>query len=492
MRYQASILTNPIEIVGNARKRSGRLAAIRVLLAAVLPFGVTLAIAIALNRLNALAFDNFGYLMDAVPARLFQSSLLLLVLLEIIVASALGWRAWSYNSDFLRAAEQIDRSTGGQQEVVTLASLSNSVRPGVANMRSPLFPLLWARVAASLETFNPRSAFALEFRQPLVRSIILAGVAVILLATAAFALMTRPNPAELVTHRLELLANRMSASPSAPEQQLASAARDVAKDLVNPKLPPQEKIAELRALEQELQKSQPQHRGTQQGRGSSSGGSGSGSGGGEGGGAGSAPGRSSGGSAAGSGTGKGGRPNQEMVELHNDIAKAQTKLEEEAASGTRNSGAEKNSSMRSGRTPKPGSNPPRLPGQDSSNGSGQVSQPQTLARAKSSSGQSFGSHRNDTGSMGDTHLGEFPKQSNYQRFYKLGENGPAINIRDARYVTFRLPTEIESSDGGAIVPDNSRLRAATPYSNAPLKQQRLPASPDEQQLVPPRYRELIH
>lgn len=93
--------------------------------------------------------------------------------------------------------------------------------------------------------------------------------------------------------------------------------------------------------------------------------------------------------------------------------------------------------------------------------------------------------------MGDTHLGEFPKASNYQRFYKLGENGPAINVRDARYVTFRLPTEIESPGEGAIVPDNSRLRAITPYTNAPLNQQRLPVSPDEQQLVPPRYRELI-
>jgi hypothetical protein len=93
--------------------------------------------------------------------------------------------------------------------------------------------------------------------------------------------------------------------------------------------------------------------------------------------------------------------------------------------------------------------------------------------------------------MGDTHLGEFPKPGNYQRFYKLGEHGPAINIRDARYVTFQLPTEIQSAGTGAIVPDNTRPRATTPYTNAPLKQERLQISPDEQQLVPPRYRELI-
>jgi hypothetical protein len=93
--------------------------------------------------------------------------------------------------------------------------------------------------------------------------------------------------------------------------------------------------------------------------------------------------------------------------------------------------------------------------------------------------------------MGDTHLGEFPKGGNYQRFYKLGERGATIDVRDARYVTFQLPTEIESAGTGAVVADNTRPRATAPYTNAPLKPQRLRASPEEQQLVPPRYRELI-
>jgi hypothetical protein len=42
-----------------------------------------------------------------------------------------------------------------------------------------------------------------------------------------------------------------------------------------------------------------------------------------------------------------------------------------------------------------------------------------------------------------------------------------------------------------MVPDSARPQASTPYTNSPLKQERLPVSPDEQQLVPPRYRELI-
>ena len=485
-------MTNPIAIVASSRKRIARLAAIRILVAAALPFGVTVAIAIALNRLNVLALDNFGYLIDAMPARLFQSSLLLLVLVEMIVAAVLGWRAWSYNSNFVRTAEQIDQCIGGQQEVITLASLADPGLTEVAHMRSPLFPVLWARVATSLETFNPRLAFVLEIREPLVHSIILAAVAILILGTAAFALMSRPSPAQLVTRRLQLLAKTISASSGASQQQLAAAARDVAQDLTNPKLPPQEKIAELQALEQELHRLQPQHQSTHQSGSNSSGGSrGEGSGNGEGGGSGSASGMSSGKSAFGSGTGKSGQADHDVVELHNDIAKAERKLEQEAGSVRNGSSTENKSSTSTGAAPKPGSNPSRQAGQDSAKGSGQVSQPQTLTDAKSPSGQSLGSQRNDRGSMGDTHLGEFPKAGNYQRFYKLGENGPTINVRDARYVTFRLPTELESVGEGAIVPDSARPRATTPYTNAPLKQQRLSLSPDEQQLVPPRYRELI-
>jgi hypothetical protein len=180
-----------------------------------------------------------------------------------------------------------------------------------------------------------------------------------------------------------------------------------------------------------------------------------------------------------------------MVELHNDIAKAQMKLEQEADSGNATRTAQNDSSKGAGAKPKPGNNPNQPGGSNQQNGSGPVPQAQTLANSKMPSGKSLSGHRNEQGSMGDTHLGEFPKPGNYERFYKLGEGGPPINVRDARYVTFQLPTEIESAGAGAIVPDNTRPQAATPYTNAPLKQERLPVSPDERQLVPPRYRELI-
>jgi len=41
------------------------------------------------------------------------------------------------------------------------------------------------------------------------------------------------------------------------------------------------------------------------------------------------------------------------------------------------------------------------------------------------------------------------------------------------------------------VEDSARPNAATPYTNAPLKASGDTAPPDERQLVPPRYRDLI-
>jgi hypothetical protein len=496
--FALSALTSPIEIVLRTRNRLARLAVTRTLLYGVLPFAVTLAIALNLGAINRLAFDHFGYLIGASPARLFQRSLLALALVQLVAVALLAWRAWSHASDFVRTAEQIDRYVGGRQEIVTFAALSDPSHPAAADTRSPLFPMLWGRVAAHLETFDPRAAFRLELREPVVRSFVLAALAVVLFSTVAFALMTQPTPAQAVVHRLQQLASSIDASAASPkQQQLAMAARDVARDLMNPKLPPQEKLAELQALAQELQKHQVQHQAAHAGKGNSSGGSGGNAGGGgnggggQGAGQGSGSGNGSGTSNTGSGAGNAGKANQQMMELHNDIAKAQVQLEQEAESGNKTTTARNDSSNGSGAAPKPGPNRNQPGSQNSSNGNGQVPQPHTLASGKMSSGESLSARGSSHGSMGDTHLGEFPKLGNYQRFYKPGERGPTINVRDARYVTFQLPTEIGSTGTGVMMPDNASPRATTPYTNLPLKLERLPVSPNEQQLVPPRYRELI-
>jgi hypothetical protein len=492
-------LSSPIEIILRSRNRLSRLAVIRALLYGTLPLTVTLTIALDLDVLNGFAFERFGYLMDAAPARLFQRSSLVLALIQLVAVAVFSWRAWSQADDFVRTAEQIDRCVGGRQEIVTLATLSDPARPDVVNMRSSLFPMLWGRVTGYLAAFDPRAAFALELRKPLVGSLILAAIAVVILSATAFALMRRATPAQSVVRRLQIFASKIDASaPNLAQRELAAAARDVARDLINPKLPPQEKLAELLAVEHELEKSQKDQQAADTGKGNSSGAShGNGSGGGQstgrgsGSGNGTDSGNGSGRSRSGTGAGNGGKANEQMAELHNDIAKAQMKLEQEADSSSKSTTTSSDSSNSAGSGSKPGPNPNQPGKQNSSSESGRIPQPQTLATTKMPSGQSPAARRNDRGSMGDTHLGEFPKPGNYQRYYKLGERGSTISVRDARYVTFQLPTEIEAAGMGAMVLDRTRPQAATPYTNAPLKQERLPVSPDEQQLVPPRYRELI-
>ena len=493
-----SDLTNAIEIIARSRNRLARLAVLRTVLHAALPLVATLAIAFDLDALNALAFNHFGYLMEAAPARFFQISLLGLMLVQVVAVALVVWRARTHALDLTRTAEQIDQFVDGQQEIVTLATLSDPANPEAASLRSSLFPMLLKRVIAHLEAFDPRAAFRLELREPLLRSFVLAVLVVIFLSSAAFALMTRATPVQSVVHRLQLLADTIGTSPGGlAQQQLSSAVRDVAKDLTNSELPPQVKRAELQALEHELEELRKRQQSSSTGKastgkgGSSGGGDGNGSGGGPGAGPGSGSGNSSGLSQNGSGAGNRGKATQQIVELHNDIAKAEMNLEQQAASANSSTAGRNYSSNGSRTAPKPGTNPNQPEGQRSSTGSGQVPQPSSLARSEMPPGQGPGAHRSDRGSMGDTHLGEFPKPGNYQRFYKLGEAGPTINVRDARYVTFQLPTEIESTGAGAMVPDNTRPQAITPYTNSPLRQERLPASPDEQQLVPPRYRELI-
>jgi hypothetical protein len=98
--------------------------------------------------------------------------------------------------------------------------------------------------------------------------------------------------------------------------------------------------------------------------------------------------------------------------------------------------------------------------------------------------------RDQGSSQGDTRLGEFPTPTKTQHFSKGGSD--ALSIHDARYVMFRLPTANPLGPGGTTVIDPNRTKASAPYVNAPLKETSSDAPPDERQLVPPRYRDLIH
>jgi len=193
--------------------------------------------------------------------------------------------------------------------------------------------------------------------------------------------------------------------------------------------------------------------------------------------------------------------NQQMMELQKQLAKAQAQV---AMEGSKTSGpktASGGNGNGAGNGPKPGSNPnnPQLANNQNNphnnKGPGQGNKP----GGSNGNGPKPGSGPNPAGgnqvaggNQGDTHLGEMPAPVRFERFYQPGQTGPVLNIRDTRFVLFRLPTATPGAAGGRLSTDKAGVHASTPYVNVPLSQAHLEVAPDEHQLVPPRYRELIH
>jgi hypothetical protein len=496
------IAINPVEQIAAARRRLKRVAALRAGLTLFVPALTALMLAATLRAIGAATWERIGYVLA--PARLGGLRLALLTggVAALAGCALMAWRAWREADDFMDAAERVDDAVNGHQEIVTLASLANPAEPSSQRaQRSPLFPLLWRRAAGYLERFDPDGAFAFEVRRPLVRSLPIAAVIVVIFAAAAVAMVRPPTPEQLQARKLRAAAEQLASSPSSADRELASKILAAAAALENPELPPQEKLARLAEVMRELQKQQHQGSTPEQsaknssGSGNSRGKSGKGTGQGSGQSQDIGNGQGKGqGQGQGQGEGQGNNPNgpkskEQIVELRNDLSKAQAQIETGAGSS---SNAPKPGQGDKGNALKPGSNPnEKGPSpQPDSMAQGNIPRPGTSAKDKMPSGGMKGG-KNEKGGNGDTHLGEFPVAENFPRFYKPSE-GPAIEIRDARYVLFRLPTEVVSANGGKLVADTNRPTASVPYANVPLKAERLDATPQERQLVPPRYRDLIH
>jgi hypothetical protein len=503
-------MVNPIEQIGKSRRRLARLAAITAAIDVMLPLIATILFAVGLDLIGALTWENFGYILTDERESLVGEILLGAFAAQLVALALLALFAYRKANDFLTAAEVVDNHIGGHQEILTLATLADPAHPQGRDRRSALYPMLWRRAIAYLDLFDPRREFKLKLAEPLKRSAIAAAVTVAALGMAALALVVVPTADQAIAHRLREVARAIDSSSATPaEKDLAKAMRDVARDLENPKLPPEQKLQELAAMKRELERIEQQRQsgnsmaknssggsGGGSGSGNSKGtGSGSGSGAGEGRGSGQGKGTGSGAGAGGNGGGKGNKSDQKMVELGNDISKAQAQIEAEAGQRDQTQGSQQ-ANNGSGAAPKEGDNPNATGPRKQPNGAGNVELPQPGSEARNnlpapSSGTPSG-RRDDKGSMGDTHLGEMPKAGNYERFYKAGE-GPGIEIHDARYVTFRLPSAAVGNAGaGRTVADAEHPVAAAAFTNAPLKAERLADTPDERQLVPPRYRDLIH
>ena len=497
-------MINPVEQIVAARRRLKQVAALRAGLALFVPALTALVLAAALGAIGAATWERAGW--AVAPAKLgdLRLALLLAGVAAMTGCALMAWRAWREADNFIDTAERVDEAVGGHQEIVTLASLADPAAepPTERARRTPLFPELWRRAAGYLERFDPNGAFAFEVGRPLVRSLPIAAAIVVMFAVAALALVRPPTPEQLEARKLRAAAKELAGSPSSTDNDLASKLRAAADALENPDLPPREKLARLAEAMSELQKQQqgsaPQQSasnssGSSSGKGNS--GKGSGQNNGQGQDAGNGQGKSQG-QSQGQGKNQGNNPNgpkgkEQIVELQNDLSKAQAQIA--SAEESKNS-APKSGQGDKGNALKPGSdlNKKGPSQQPDATAQGNVPLPKPSASAMNQApAGGTKSGKNERGGHGDTHLGEFPVPENFPRFYKPGE-GPVIEIRDARYVLFRLPTEVVSANGGKLTPDTNRPTASVPYANVPLKPERVDATPEERQLVPPRYRDLIH
>jgi hypothetical protein len=514
---------NPVETIGTARARIARLAAIRVMLCAVAPALTAIALGVLLEPIGDATWGQYGYSIAPDRANLLSIALVVTGLVVLAAGSVMAFRAYRRANDFVAAAAELDDLLECNQEIVTFATLANPSTPESSRARrTPLFPILWRRAIALFGGLDIRREFKLEVGEPLKRSSIFAGMVALAMVLATLGLVRAPTPENREAAKLRAIAEEIAkTATSSDDTALADKIRQAANALENSKLPPEQKKARIEEAMKQARKAAEKRNNNQSGKNQGTGkstsqsGKGNGNSKGQGNSSSSGSGQGKSGTGAGqnvggnnSGPGKGGTGNnsgkndggkgsaksdknksdQTNIELQNELAKADAQVETASAKNPgpdSKPGDDKNQGGANKPGDKSGSQPdPNKPGDIPRPGSnGDRNAPTAGGNPKNNT---------DMGSnLGDTHLGEMPTSTNAQRFLKPGEKGSTVDIKDARYVVFRLPGTPTSGNGGKTVLDTDRPKATTAYVNAPLAPTRDDAPPDERQLVPPRYRDMI-
>jgi len=511
------VAIKPIEVITLARGRIARIAAIRSSAYFAAPAVMAIALGVFLPWIGAMTWGRIGFLLAPDAMTIARISLIVVGATAIVTGLIRGWLAYSASDDFVGAAIRIDDRVRAHQQVVTLATLTDPATPEASRTpRSPLLPVLMRNVIGALSAFNPEKEFALEVSEPLKKSMLPAGAIAIVLGIGMLALVRPPTPLQKTAIELRDLADKIEASAkSDDDEKLAERAKQAAADIENPKLPPEQKREELETILASVEKQAAESGDTP---GDTTGGKGSGAGTSSASAAGGDKGKGEGGQGQGqskgqnkgkgSGTGEGGGgQNQggksngkknsrtaDSIELKNELAKAEAQVQTEDLSASQTP-SKPAPDQKNAQAPQAGNDPNRQGGNqknENQKGSAPAPVPQNNNTAANQTPNGLGKKPDKGGTSGDTHLGEFPTAANYQRFLKPGEKGLALNLNDARYVVFKIPSAAASGGDGKTVIDTERPRATTAYTNAPLAPTSDTAPPDERQLVPPRYRELIH
>ena len=514
-------MTDPLKALQIVKQRLARLAALQTLIASLPPIIVLFGAALGLPALGFYTWERWGFLLTPKSAHGAHTAILTAAVIGLLAAAVAAFIAFRRSEDTARTAELVDRKLGSHEEVLTLATLADA---GQNPSRSPLFPVLWRRAAEHLDRLDPATAFPFQAKEPLKQALFLTVcTAGLLISGITVLLAANHQPLGSDARQLRTIAREIAnnAGADAAARDLADKLRAVAATLENPTVAPEARLEQLASVEQQLkaqqQRHQPQEGGSGKSETAATGASGQGSGQGkeaqgkeasgqgkegsgsgkEGTGQGQGKGDGKGTGGADSGPAKNGE--KQLADARKDIAKVQAQLEAQAAKQKPSKPSAANGLK--ARAPHPGEQPDMAMLESTNNRNlkqlkspGQI-RPSRDHDQKPNQGQTASSgqpQRKDFGStQGDTHLGQFPEARKFERFYKAGEHGPPMDIKNARYVLFRIPPAALSGGGGKTVTDNERRSATVPYENLPLNAERIAADPDEHQLVPPRYRDLL-
>lgn len=466
-------MTDPLKVIQAAAGRLGRRAAIAALLITLPVAAVMAAVAGWLEPLAAASWQRWGFALDPSVIAQLRYGLIAGAVLAVVIAGLWAYWAASKAGGLERAAEVVDAALGSHQEMVTVAGLSESS----VSARSTLFPLLWQRTATAAQRLDVAMAIPLRVARSAMRGGLVAIVTAAVVAIAlALVVANLNNPILAQSRELRgLAASLRKPEAGAQSEKLAEELTSAAKALENGTLTPKAKLSQLAAIKSRIEQQQQETAsGNASGRDRGTGQGGTGKGSGK---------NKSGGAQLGEGSGKKGT--KQLAEANADLSKAEARI------------AAENGSKSSSPIPQPGKNGPRPAPGKQNNQTGTrlaVNQPGPAAIKRpqvSEKGSGHPSGKPSGTPRGDTHLGEFPAPRRVQRFYKPGEKGPKLVIKNARYLVFRIPPAAQSGGNGKTVVGGGHPKATVPFRNLPLAQEQIKAEPDQEQLVPPRYRSLL-
>jgi hypothetical protein len=409
----------------------------------------------------------------------------------IIAFALLGLHLETIELSPTSAARFLDGALRAKDRFLTLATgrADESLMPVVAAEAATL--------AVAPPELPPRSS------RPLLASFVLS----ILAFLALYALRQSPSLAATEESALERIAGKLA---TAGDASLASALRDVARALRDPRRSNAEKLEKITRAQQKME--QAERKG---GRGSAGGSAGGGEGEGKNGqgqqeareeeGEGQGAGQRSGASGSQSGAGEGEtareEAKQELGKLAGQLSaeKGQAKAgspsqpSSQSAEGSIQSpetGAqERKQSERDGTANQPGKNPKQSGGNEKSGGDQGNAQAERAEQDRRQD-RSGTTNQGNPGAGTDGSAQRSTSQNDTkpaERFYKPGE-GPDGKITDGQYVRVRVPEEDGRLPGTEIVAKPGDATPQTPYGNAPLPPAGAPGEVAADQPVPLEYR----